>query len=226
MNWRTMVVNFCKLNDLEVLLSNLENKRILNIEIQIYYNEIYTFNTVKDLLNKYTRIQKIVFFSVKNENNGLEELKPYIVLRTDQLDSIESCGNISLAYFTIDISTFTENQLHNSCLNRKICIDQNGNIKNCPSMKKTYGIINDRSIKEIIENTDFKDIWFVNKDKVEVCSDCEFRYVCSDCRVFVDDQTNIYSRPAKCNYNPYIAKWKGEVGYLTIKEWQDKNIII
>ncbi len=93
-------------------------------------------------------------------------------------------------------------------------------------MKKTYGIINDRSIKEIIENTDFKDIWFVNKDKVEVCSDCEFRYVCSDCRVFVDDQTNIYSRPAKCNYNPYIAKWKGEVGYLTIKEWQDKNIII
>ena len=38
--------------------------------------------------------------------------------------------------------------------------------------------------------------------------DCEFRYICTDCRVFIQEDANILSKPLKCNYNPYTALWE------------------
>jgi len=42
---------------------------------------------------------------------------------------------------------FTEAQCHNTCLNRKVCLDAEGNIKNCPAMAKSYGNIKDTSLE-------------------------------------------------------------------------------
>ncbi|MDR2057516.1 MAG: hypothetical protein LBP83_04405, partial [Dysgonamonadaceae bacterium] len=55
------------------------------------------------------------------------------------------------------------------------------------------------------------------------CKDCEFRYICTDCRAYLQDSNDIYSQPAKCNYNPYIAKWAGEEGYYPVEEWIARN---
>lgn len=120
--------------------------------------------------------------------------------------------------FTINLPFFTEAQYHNTCLNRKICIDANGEIKNCPAMTKSYGNIHDITLKEAIEKPGFKDLWFICKDQIDVCKDCEFRYMCSDCRCFIKDPSNIYSQPAKCNYNPYICLWEGQEGYVPVEE--------
>jgi hypothetical protein len=48
----------------------------------------------------------------------------------------------------------------------------------------------------------------INKDKIEVYKDCEFRYCCVDCRAFLVDPKNEYSKPASCLYNPYTAEWE------------------
>ena len=29
----------------------------------------------------------------------------------------------------------------------------------------------------------------------------------TDCRAYIQDKNNIYSKPAKCNYDPYNAEW-------------------
>ena len=55
-------------------------------------------------------------------------------------------------------------------------------------------------------------------DKIIVCKDCEFRYICTDCRIFIKDNNNIYSQPLHCNYNPYIAKWEGESEYIPVEQ--------
>jgi hypothetical protein len=47
----------------------------------------------------------------------------------------------------------------------------------------------------------------VRKDDIEVCKDCEFRYICTDCRIFKNDSNDIYSKPKKCNYDPYTNTW-------------------
>ena len=37
--------------------------------------------------------------------------------------------------------------------------------------------------------------------------DCEFRYICTDCRAYVEDPEDILSKPLKCGYNPYTGEW-------------------
>ena len=43
--------------------------------------------------------------------------------------------------------------------------------------------------------------------KIHVCKDCEFRYICTDCRAYIEDPNDILSKPLKCGYNPYTAEW-------------------
>jgi len=133
------------------------------------------------------------------------------------------CGNISNAFFSINKELFTESQHYNTCLNRKICIDANGEIKNCPAMSHSFGNIKDTTLEEALNKPGFKDLWGIRKDDIDVCKDCEFRYMCTDCRAFIKDPKNIYSQPAKCPYNPYIAKWEGEEDYITVEEWRTQN---
>ena len=85
-------------------------------------------------------------------------------------------------------------------------------------MCNNYGNIKDCNIIDIVKSSKFQELWKITKDKIEVCKDCEFRYICIDCRYHIDDKNNINSHPAKCKYNPYIGKWKGENGYVPVEE--------
>jgi len=72
---------------------------------------------------------------------------------------------------------------------------------------KNYGNIEKLSLKEVSLREDFQKIWSINKDQIEICRDCEFRHICTDCRAFLKDSNNTYSKPLKCSYNPYTSKW-------------------
>ncbi|MFT6810576.1 MAG: SPASM domain peptide maturase of grasp-with-spasm system [Saprospiraceae bacterium] len=89
-----------------------------------------------------------------------------------------------------------------------------GEIKNCPSMSESYGNIKDTSLAEAIEKPGFKKYWNINKDQIAVCKDCEFRYICTDCRAYTDDPYDLsgeegtnHSKPLKCGYDPYTGEW-------------------
>lgn len=65
------------------------------------------------------------------------------------------------------------------------------------------------SIKNILELDEFQKLWNASKDQVEVCRDCEFRYICPDGRV-PNKESNTdgyYTNKLKCNYDPYQNKW-------------------
>ena len=162
-------------------------------------------------------ISKIVVTN-SDYNKIIQEGEDTIIITKEKIDNSISCGNIHPYYFCRTIECFTEAQCHNTCLNRKVCIDANGDIKNCPAMAKSYGNIKDTTLEEAINKPGFKDLWFINKDKIDVCKDCEFRYMCTDCRAFIKDPENIYSQPAKCTYNPYICLWEGQEGYVPVEE--------
>jgi len=85
-------------------------------------------------------------------------------------------------------------------------------------LKKSFGNIDNEKIKEIVKKEDFIFYGNIKKDNIEVCKACEYRYMCPDCRAYLKDNDNIYSQPSKCYYNPYIAKWEGEKGYLSVEE--------
>jgi SPASM domain peptide maturase of grasp-with-spasm system len=110
--------------------------------------------------------------------------------------------------FSINIKAFSEALKYNTCLNRKISIDKAGEIKNCPSMPESYGNIDVVGLKEALSNKQIKKYWHISKDEIEVCKDCEFRYICTDCRAYLSEPSNERSKPLKCGYNPYTGEWE------------------
>lgn len=125
----------------------------------------------------------------------------------------ESCGTIQGNIDAINLEIISESMHHNSCLNCKLSIDASGNIKNCPSMKQSFGNIADTPLEAGLRHQDFKRYWNLTKDDIEGCKDCEFRYVCTDCRAYTEQtHTNEagldLSKPLKCGYNPYTGEWE------------------
>ncbi len=87
-------------------------------------------------------------------------------------------------------------------INQEVAFDD----LNCHSMKESYGNIRDTTLREALEKPDFKKYWNINKDQIKVCRDCEFRYICTDCRAYIEDPENIHSKPLKCGYSPYTCE--------------------
>ena len=90
-------------------------------------------------------------------------------------------------------------------------IDKDGFIRNCPSMPQHFGNIKDTSLENALNHPDFRKYWNVNKDIIEVCKDCEFRHICTDCRAYTErthfEEDIDLSKPLKCGYNPYTNEW-------------------
>jgi SPASM domain peptide maturase of grasp-with-spasm system len=127
------------------------------------------------------------------------------------VNNADCCGFIHPQSFNSTLDFFAESQQFNSCLNRKISIDAAGNIKNCPAMKQSMGHISHTSLASVIGQDEFTKYWHINKDQVNICKDCEFRYICHDCRTFIENPQDLFSKPLKCSYNPYEARWEDEV---------------
>ncbi len=149
-----------------------------------------------------------------HSSNNDKEIRPkdegfsIVMSVKENIVNKKCCGVIHHTYFSPNIETFTESQHHNTCLNRKISIDANGEIKNCPSMAKSYGNIKDTKLVDVVNNPDFQKVWHIKKDEITKCKDCEFRHICTDCRAYIDDPQDMYSAPLKCGYDPYTCKWE------------------
>jgi SPASM domain peptide maturase of grasp-with-spasm system len=189
------------------ILSSFDRSRIQGIEIcSKWESEIDNDSYLE--FNQFNRLKSLVLHSAMEFKVIQQGIGIPIIATTPDIATALSCGNIDWNYFNVNIPLFTEAQKHNTCLNRKISIDVNGDIKNCPSMAKSYGNIKDTTLAEAIEKPGFKDMWFINKDQIAVCKDCEFRYICTDCRAYIENPEDIYSKPLKCGYNPYTAEWE------------------
>lgn len=119
------------------------------------------------------------------------------------------CGIINIQSLDFShIYNFNRLKEHNGCLYKKVTIDRKGYIKNCPSFCFHYGNIREISITEVIQTPKFTQYWYLHKDLIETCQNCEFRYNCTDCRAFIKNQADLFSRPSKCKYNIQTGEWE------------------
>lgn len=194
----------------EELLIFIEELNINTIELIIPFEPGFNYSNYNNLQNSYSKINKIIVYNsspslvneINRENNDNNSTN--IFATTERINDQTHCGVVSPFYFTVNESLFTESLFHNTCLNRKIGIDSQGEIKNCPTLSNSFGNIQSDNIKEIVNKTEFKKFWFINKDQIETCKVCEFRHMCSDCRAFTQ---NDLEKPAKCGYNPFTCEW-------------------
>lgn len=184
------------------LCNEFEDSIFRFVSIIVKYHKTLCVQTIQLLMNRYPRIQNFVVFS-----SEFSHKEDKILFVTNNIDSSNCCGVVSPNYFTPTLELFSESQHFNSCLNRKISVDVNGNLKNCPSLRKSFGKVNKVTISDLIKTPEFQKKWNISKQQIDTCKVCEFRNVCTDCRAYVVDPDSLYSKPAKCTYDPYTSTW-------------------
>lgn len=191
------------------VLSHFDDTRIRSITLYLKYSkELTKENIHARVIKRYPFVLNIIVHAAPS-NEQYEDIKyRSIVYISDIISSEKHCGLIRFEYFSINYSTFFESLKYNSCLNKKIAIDSNGLIKNCPSVSKSYGSHRTIDIKDVAKSSEFQSIWNISKDQVQICKDCQFRYICTDCRAYIESPTDIYSKPLKCGYSPYTNEWE------------------
>jgi SPASM domain peptide maturase of grasp-with-spasm system len=121
--------------------------------------------------------------------------------------STQACGQVSHFYFCNSRDHINESKKFNTCLNRKLAITKNGDIKNCLSSPSIFGNYYKDNLADIISKTEFKRKWNIKKDDIDVCKICEFRNICTDCRIFLENPDDDFSKPLKCGYDPVSNQW-------------------
>jgi len=191
--------------EIESLLVSLKATKIRGIYLIIQGIEA---ERAEKLIMVHQRISHLMVYNVEKS-----EIKNYAL--HDRLSAVEQsisdnqcCGVVEESFFNPNIKMFTESQQFNSCLNRKLTIMENGDIKNCPSLMDVCGNIKVDSLIKAAHSSELQKYWGINKNQISVCKDCEYRFVCTDCRAFVSDPADILSKPLKCGYDPYAGEWE------------------
>lgn len=183
------------------------------IEIFSQFHEAVDQHFIDTLNRNTSRLYSLVFYSCGKAPFKDNDSLRFTVNFTNQALTISSCGKVNLDYFSTNLPKVLEALNHNSCLHKKIGIDIHGHIKNCPAMPESYGNIKNTTLEEALKHQDFKKYWNLTKDHIDGCKDCEFRYICTDCRAFTErnhtDRNGLdTSKPLKCGYDPYTGTWE------------------
>lgn len=194
---------FVKLDFVEKVLSAVQGTTIRSVNMTIQYHEQFSVENIKILHKKYPRLTMLVCVDAPKRLDKLLTDRYITLIYTDQQVTDEtSCGVFDKNYLTINTDFYVESVHYNNCLCNKLSVSRLGEIKNCPSMKRSFGNISTTTLKSAIESADFRALWHISKDKIEVCKICELRYMCQDCRAYRTNESNIFSKPLKCSYNP------------------------
>jgi radical SAM protein with 4Fe4S-binding SPASM domain len=101
-----------------------------------------------------------------------------------------------------------------SCLLGKIAITEFGEVLPCIFTRNhaAGNLLVSGELAPILRNG-LRRYWRATKDDVMVCRDCEYRYVCFDCRPLSEasagGRAEYLNAPyPRCTYNPYTGEWR------------------
>lgn len=201
------------LAEVERMLAPTVRGRLRSIELLLGHRAELTWEALVALCGRHPRLFRVTVHGAPEE--GSRELPgsaAVVEMRREAIASPACCGCVHPSWFAPNMEAFLEAQRHNSCLNRKVSVDARGDIRGCPSLARSFGNVREVSLHAAVAQRDFTALWEINKDQIEVCRDCEFRYICTDCRAYLSRPDDLYSKPAKCRYDPYGAEWRRTAG--------------
>ncbi|MBV7529655.1 grasp-with-spasm system SPASM domain peptide maturase [Chitinophaga sp. sic0106] len=197
------------LDKLRSFLERFNGTTLKYIKLVLPFDLTLELKTLDQLVKKYPRVKSILLHaSPLDKLEKIFEGSVPVTFYQGNINSCLACGEIRTNYFLANMELFTESQQHNTCLNRKLSIDLQGNIKNCPSLPENYGNIATARLQEVLDDKAFHKYDNIRKDDIKGCKDCEFRHVCTDCRAYREDPNDLLSRPLKCGYDPYTNNWE------------------
>lgn len=189
-------------NDIVDLMDSLfvlKRSRVKKVELFLEDNN-YDFVLFDDIIQSDGRFELIIYSTKQNLNRDmsinyvLEKILPH------------SKEIIDESMFVANIPFYMESLRHNVGLNKKICIDLDGSIKNFVNHSKSYGNVVNTKLKDVIAQKQFRWYWYTCNDKIETCNVCQFRYMCLSNSDIIMKDKKLYKKD-KCNFDPYLNIW-------------------
>jgi len=210
--------NLHSLDEMQRIVSLASHTSVQGVELLLKYDPRYSDEAYVRFMESVPLVSSLTIYSspVDREmvttfgggNESEASIVKKLFLVKDRITSEHHCGVIHAGNVNPPTAAlFFENRLYNGCLNRKISIDAEGLIKNCPSMRVSYGHHTQTSLSNVAMDDGFRKAWHIKKDMIKQCRDCEFRYACTDCRAYLEDPQDPFSKPLKCGYDPYNGTW-------------------
>jgi len=214
----------CQLNELGCLAIELrvkdENHEIISNVLSFFkqsrfrcYVIFIEYSTNKfseefiKIARSFKRIVYVHFFSAPDAFVRKYQGKENIFANNISLEEYEKDISSSDFKINVNIEIFMEAQNFNIGLNRKVCIDEKGCIKNYINHKKVFGKVMYDDIRYIVEKKEFQEKWLINNDNIAKCKDCQYRYVCvssSD----IQRENGMFYKVNLCKFDPYINTWE------------------
>lgn len=196
------------INFFEKTIFKLTNSRVRTVEVFLPYFEDFDNNYFDEISMNNQRIFGWNIFNSKYQKfELLKESKIAIFFHKEAIN--DSLGNIpDRSNFFVNLELFVEAKKYNVFYNKKVYIDENGDIHNSPNTKTNFGNISHISLEKILEQKRFQKYWEITKDIIEVCCDCEYRYMCSSSNNPAKKNKKMWIDNVECRYDPYTSTWK------------------
>jgi SPASM domain peptide maturase of grasp-with-spasm system len=201
------------------IMQAIDHTALEHIELFVPYQENLSPDRLQWLVLNYQKITSLYIHGAPEDaqitENSIDRISTIAYL-SEAITDEHHCGVVALPFFSTNINHYMESQEHNTCLNRKIAIDKQGYIRNCPSMPRHFGRFPETSLEDALKTPGFQHYWHHTKTQIDTCGVCEFRHICTDCRAYVADHDHDRGKPAKCSYDPHTASWAHQEGTVSI----------
>lgn len=186
------------------------------IEVVLEYNDL-PGSISKEIAIANPRVRSLLWYHAKENYAGYLTPDKTIVLYSMTAPYTELLNRqIQQYHFTCNIKFYTEAVQYNPFYYKKIFVDSTGNVFPFANAAKSIGNITDPEILSLLQGDEAYHFSKIPKSEIDVCKDCEFRYICPDNRVPLQRPDKSWYHSVACNYNPYIAKWKGEKDFRSL----------
>lgn len=98
----------------------------------------------------------------------------------------------------------------NKCWSFACTITADGKVRPCLYSDYYFAQISKDSLVDLLRSRKLESLWKLSKNKVIICKECEFRYLCPDCRVAAKNISGRFdAKYPFCSYNPKDGTWTG-----------------
>lgn len=119
--------------------------------------------------------------------------------------------------FVADRARFDHNRRWNPCWAGKLAIAPNGDFMPCVMGRgEVVGNARTDALADVAAGPGLRRLWGLTKDEIAVCRDCEYRYVCGDCRPLAAAESGLTGKTARCTYDPARGDWG--------RPWSDERV--
>lgn len=159
--------------ELEGLFALFSGSGFRTIDILLPFHPSHPLDRTLELRANTPEFNILVFYGAPKRIRKRDDHLFWTPLGIEELKGKESPP---FEHLIVNKEFFLESLEHNPYYNRKVSIDENGNVKNAIEHQRSFGRVGEEALSKIIAKEEFRELWYASNDKVEDVMDWELRY--------------------------------------------------